>query len=273
MLRSAISRPANGTANTHARSPARSLTPFHVTDSRRLWHRSVRRHVPRIALINARSAAHSRPISTARAPLSYIHHAFARPAPSLDGVGALGHPHRCTEFGASASRAMVTIGLSRRPGALGPHSHHRVILRAARPSESSPATLDVRKRRRAGMITMSRSCRIFPPPKRSSAFDQTHPTPSRLAAAGCRYGIHRGLIAFIGTANLCQSVKDPCGSASLGKRLRRLDLRSEDGARVLFSASPPLREANTVTFHPLGLQIDPRKRKVKKSPTAQADCV
>src|SRR4249919_2449643 len=61
--------------------------------------------------------------------------------------------------------------------------------------------------------------------------------------------------------NLCQSVNDPCGSASTSRHgfVTLWTCAARWAARVLFP-EPPLRDAKTITFIP-SPPVDPRWRK------------
>src|SRR5215470_57372 len=80
----------------------------------------------------------------------------------------------------------------------------------------------------------------------------THSTPSRLAEA--RMPLTELTADLIGGSlvprSLCQSVNEPCGSASTKRHdLVVLICAARWAARVLFP-EPPLRDAKTITFIP-----------------------
>src|SRR5215472_17405416 len=91
----------------------------------------------------------------------------------------------------------------------------------------------------------------------------THSMPSRLAAA--RMPLTELTADLIGGSlvprSLCQSVSDPCGSASTSRQaLVDLICAARCAARGLLP-EPPFRDAKTITFISLGQQIDPNTRK------------
>src|ERR1700751_2233504 len=114
---------------------------------------------------------------------------------------------------------------------------------------------------RAGMMTMvaflmasSTTADRF-----GGASISTHSIPSRRAAA--RIPLTELTAVLIGGSlvprNLCQSVNDPCGSASTSRHgFVALICAARWAARVLFP-EPPFRDAKTITFIPLAPRLTP----------------